>query len=314
MTIKHALIALSACCLWAPVAVHGQDTDQPVSIESQRLEALARSTGQLTSQTYGLAYHFQPGETVYYEVVHQSAVETKVDGNTERVKSRSKSLKKWEFSDATNDEQLEFTHGVDYVSMWSEMSGRQAIKYDSRTDREPPADYASVAETLGKPISTVVADAHGKILDRHDEVKQIDRGTGGLLAPLPPTPIAIGTAWTTPSAVKVQLGDGRFKTIKIQMRYVLEKVATGVATISITTQVLTPVTDARVKSQLVQKLSQGTMKFDIDAGRMISKELHWDETVIGFNGAESNMSFLAQMTERLVSPADIARGDTAAQR
>ncbi len=314
MTTRNFLFCVAACCCFTPAATSGQDTDQAVSIESKRLAALARSTEQLGNQKYLLAYHFQPSETVYYEVVHQSAVETKVDGNTERVKSRSKSLKKWEFSDSTNDEQLEFTHGIDHVSMWSEMSGRQAIKYDSRTDQEPPADYASVAETLGKPISTVVADRHGKIIDRHDEIKQIDRGTGGLLTPLPPTPVAIGTAWTTPSAVKVQLGDGRFKSIKIQMRYVLEKVATGVATITITTQVLTPVTDARVKSQLVQKLSQGTIKFDIDAGRMISKELHWDETVIGFNGAESNMSFLAQMTERLVSPADLARGNTPAKR
>ncbi len=101
----------------------------------------------------------------------------------------------------------------------------------------------------------------------------------------------------------MRLEDQRIKSIKTRELYVLEKVETGVATISVKTQVLTPVDDPRVKSQIMQRISQGELRFDMDAGRLISKQLDWDESVLGFNGAESNMKYLARFTETLATPA-----------
>ncbi len=68
-----------------------------------------------------------------------------------------------------------------------------------------------------------------------------------------------------------------------------------------------------MKSQLIQQLSRGEIKFDIDAGRVISKRLDWDENVIGFSGADSNMKYLARFTETLVQ-AQTARAIDAANR
>jgi hypothetical protein len=58
--------------------------------------------------------------------------------------------------------------------------------------------------------------------------------------------------------------------------------------------------EASVRAQVVQQLSNGSIKFDLDAGHMISKELNWDETVIGFQGPNSLMEYRARMSERLV--------------
>src|SRR5690606_36662894 len=99
--------------------------------------------------------------------------------------------------------------------------------------------------------------------------------------------------------VKVRLDDQRIKAIQTRELYRLEKVETGIATISIKTQILTPVDDPRVKSQIVQRISQGEIRFDVDAGRLVSKQLYWNEQVLGFSGAESNMKYLAQFTEQL---------------
>ena len=86
----------------------------------------------------------------------------------------------------------------------------------------------------------------------------------------------------------------------------LLSVKTGVATIEVKTHVLTPVKEAEVKAQLMQQLTNGTMKFDIDAGRVISKQMDWDETVVGFSGADSMMEYLARFSEVTKSEARTA--------
>ncbi len=270
-------------------------------------EQLEKATRKISGdEKFELKYAFHDGEILYYEVIHQTAVDTTVQANTEQVKSRSKSLKKWEFSDVNSNGDAKLAHSIEWVNMWSEMSGREAVHYDSRKDKKAPPDYATIAKSLGTPISNVEVTPFGKITARKDKVKQIDRGTGGLLVPLPPAAVPIGTEWAVAGKVPVSMTDGRTQVIKTRQRYRLEKVETGIATISLKTQVLTPVSEGRVKSQLIQKLSNGVIKFDIDAGRIVSKDLKWDETVISFNGPESNMSFLARMTERLVPAAEVA--------
>ena len=117
---------------------------------------------------------------------------------------------------------------------------------------------------------------------------------------LPEKPVKIGSTWYEPSELRNRLPDGRVKRVKIRKLYELVKVKTGVATISIKTEVLTPFNDARIQSQLVQQLTDGTIKFDLDAGRILSKQLDWDETVVGFNGADSLMKYLARFTEELL--------------
>ena len=52
-----------------------------------------------------------------------------------------------------------------------------------------------------------------------------------------------------------------------------------------------------IEAQVVQQMSNGTIKFDIDAGQLISKELQWNESVVGFSGPGSMMTYSARYTE-----------------
>ena len=88
--------------------------------------------------------------------------------------------------------------------------------------------------------------------------------------------------------------------IKIRERFTLEKVKTGVATLSVRSEPLTPIREESIRAQVVQQLSNGTIRFDVDNGRLLSKQLDWDEDVVGFQGANSMMEYRAQLTERLV--------------
>ena len=83
----------------------------------------------------------------------------------------------------------------------------------------------------------------------------------------------------------------------------------GIATIQVQYQILTPV-DAYVESQLAERLSKGTVLFDIERGRITSLEQDVDKRFLGFAGATSSMHYLSRMTEKLLDK----REDVAAAR
>lgn len=283
------------------------DEPKPEEPSAEVLQDLEKAKAELTQSTYVLRYKYQPGETIHYSVEQLVSVDTSIAGNRQQTQLRSRSGRslKVEAVDPSTGV-MQFAHTVDYVDMWSEVSGREAQQYDSRKDKDPPAGYEQVAQNVGKPISTIFLNPLGQIVDRRDLVPQPELGLGGVSIPFPEAAIPIGYTWNQPLDVKVRLEDQRIKVVKTREVYKLERVETGVATISIKTEVLTPLDDARVKSQIIQRISQGEMRFDLDAGRLISKQLDWDESVVGFAGADSNMKYLSRFTETLDKSAEVA--------
>ncbi|MDA1051011.1 MAG: DUF6263 family protein [Planctomycetota bacterium] len=250
--------------------------------------------------THLLRYQFAKGEQVRWKVIHLGTTETKIQGNTQTSKSRSVSTKAWQVTDVDADGNCTFSHTVTNVNMWQQLSDRPEVRYNSETDTEIPVEYQQVAQTVGVPLATITISPKGDIVEREGSKANEQFGIGGIVMLLPDKPVKAGSRWYEPSELHTRLPDGRVKKIKIRKNYTLEKVQTGVATISVKTEVLTPVNDARIEAQLVQQLTDGTIKFDVDAGRVISKEMNWDETVVGFNGADSMMKYLARFTEELL--------------
>lgn len=254
-----------------------------------------------SAETYELAYRFHADEVIRYQVEHVSTVETRISGTKETSKSHSASTKAWKVLEAKGDN-MTFTHSIEDVDMWQQRSGSDPIRYNSKKDKEPPPQYQKVVEALSKELAKVTINRAGRIIARESHTSSPDLGFGGLIVPLPTEPVKVGHVWTTPDEVKLRERDGRVKNVNTQIRYRLEKVSAGIATISTKTQILTPVSDARLKSQLLQQISSGEIKFDIDEGRIVSKQLNWDETIIGFNGPASNMKYRARFSETLLQP------------
>ena len=253
------------------------------------------------ASSFLLRHKFAKGELVEWKVMHLGTTETKIQGNTQTSKSRSVSTKSWQVKDVDTAGNVTFSHTVTNVNMWQQLSDRPEVRYNSESDTEVPAEYQQVAKTVGVPLATVTISPRGEIIEREGSKANATFGVGGIVMLLPERPVKAGSRWYEPSELHTRLPDGRVKKIKIRKNYELEKVQTGVATISVKTEVLTPVNDPRIESQLVQQLTDGTIKFDVDAGRIISKEMNWDETVVGFNGADSMMKYLARFTEELLA-------------
>lgn len=268
------------------------DPADPIEKAQQRLAA---------KETYDLKYKFAKGDELRYRTEHLSTVETRIQGVTQTAKCRSGSTKIWRVTKVDEQGGAVFTHMVDDIDMWQQVTGREEQRYSSRTDEVPPPGYEAVAKSVGVPLAEITIDVRGIVVKRDNKQPQFTLGQGQLTLPLPPRPVKIGEVWNMPVDVRVQLDSGMMKVVNTRVVYKLEQVLTGVATISMTTQVLTPINDQAVQAQLVQRLLEGEIKFDIDAGRVISQELRQDQTVLAFKGADSRMQYLARYTERLES-------------
>jgi hypothetical protein len=298
ITLGIVVTLLSACVLAARGAEPPQADKIPAAGKPAKsvTAELERTKDQL-APTYRLAYQMKPGELVRTKVVHLATVETKIKGVAQTTKSRTVSTRLWKIRAADAQGNITFDHSVERVEMWNSIEGRQEVHYDSAVDKSPPAEFATVAAAVGKVLATIKIDPHGRILERNNALAQFNPGIGEVTVPFPNVPIKSGNSWSIPDELKLPLEDGTIKKVATRQQYRLEKVEAGVATIVVETQVLTPVNDPKVQSQLVQRLQRGTIQFDVDAGRLIRKQMDIDEEVFGFSGNDSHMQYLARFTE-----------------
>ena len=301
--------ALVLSMLFVQVAVSAEPQDKK-DLATQ-LEAATRHA---TAQSYQLRYKWTQGETIRWKVVHLATTEVTIQGTTQTSKVRTVSTKVWQVRRIDPNGNATFVHSVANINAWQKVSDRQEVRYDSATDKVPPPEFAMAAKTIGVPIATVTLTPAGRVVERDHDAPKMDLGLGGIALPLPVEPVALGAEWSVPNEIRVRTEAGQGKRIKTRMVYTLKSVKTGVATIGVETQILTPVDDARVKSQLIQQMTRGEFKFDIDTGRVLSRQIDWDETLVGFQGDNSLMKYLARFTEQLLPPPSTADNSTKTTR
>ncbi len=247
-----------------------------------------------------LRYTLSQGERLNYEVTHVAKTKTRIQGKEEISQVHTVSQRYWDVNQVADDS-MTFDHVIESVDMMQQQGDAAELRWSSQSGEEPPRRFAQIAKRIGNKLSTVTINPRGQETERvDDEGSKASLGMGSLALAFPEEPIRVGDSWSIPREIKTRTDDGLVKPIKIRELYTLEKVKVGVATISIKSEPLTPIDEASVRAQVVQQLSDGTIKFDLDAGHMISKELNWDETVVGFQGPNSLMEYRARMTEKLV--------------
>jgi hypothetical protein len=285
---KHACISplsktfLFAACL---LAVAGTSPAvEPLSTDAEKVE---------------IRYKLKQGEVLVSKVTHFAETLTRMSQHDEDSTSRTTSIKVWEVQSVSDTGNMTFVYRIDSVSMAQTVGNGEELRYDSETDKDVPDIFKHVAATIAKPLATVTINSRGQVLERDKELKTPQLGIGELTIPLPEDPIAVGGQWSVPRELRVKLESGVSKTIKVRELYTLEKVSAGVATIRIETQPLTPVNDPSVEAQLIQQLSKGTIKFDLDRGRMLHKKLDWSDKVVGFRGPETSLRYDAEFIEEL---------------
>ena len=255
------------------------------------------------SENVTLRYKFKPGETLCWEVVHRGKISATVSGSTQDTEMSSESLKLWRVTDVLPDGTATFEYSVADVKMRQKLTGRKEIRYNSNTDKKPPQGFEDVAKAVDKTISKITIDPRGKVLKRDRELDSpFQENKGQLTFPLPEEPIAVGHAWSEPHEVTVPLETGGIRRIQTLQKYTLKSLKTGVATILVETQILTPVSEPAIEAKLIQQASHGRIRFDVDAGRILSQQSDLDKRVVGFRGQASSLHYLTTFKEKLVDP------------
>jgi hypothetical protein len=276
-------LALTSSAVFADDATSG----------SALLDAAAQ---RVAGAEYNLHYNFSAGEQIKHKVVHLVTIATTIKGTRQTAKTRSISTKLWSINKIDADGTMHIVHSVPEVDMWNQISGSQEVRYNSKTDKTAPSGYETVAKSVGVPLTSFTMNSRGEILSRSDKHANMSKG-GQLVTLLPPGPIKVGGKWYANQLIVLHHADGRQKRAKTRQQFRLEKVTDGIASISIHTQVLTPVNDPKLRVQLVQRLSHGSLTFDIKRGRITSQTLGLDETVLNFNGPDSSMQYAGKFTE-----------------
>ncbi len=255
------------------------------------------------AQTVTLRYQFKPGETLCWEVVHRGKISATVSGSTQDTEMSSRSLKLWRVSDVKPDGTATLEYSVADVKMRQKLSGRKEVRYCSKTDKTAPVGFEDVAHAVGKTLSIITIDTRGKVLRRDRELESpFSQSKGQLTIPLPEKPIAVGQTWSEPHEVTVPLETGGIKRVQTLQKYTLKSLKTGVATILVETQILTPISHPALEAKLIQQASRGRVRFDVDAGRILSQQNELDKRVIGFRGRASSLHYLTSFKEKLVEP------------
>ena len=250
-------------------------------------------------KNYLLSYKLQANQKIVSEVIHLATTNTKINDVSQSSKSRTVSSKVWDVKSVDSSGNMAFTQSVASVDMSQQVADASEVRYNSATDNEAPSAFKTVAETIGKPLATITITPWGEVTDRSEKANGGNLGMGDITIPMPKEAIDIGQQWETDREIRVRRPDGSPKVVKVRELYKLEKVSAGVAVINIRSEPLTPLREPEVEAQAIQQMSDGEARFDIDAGRLISKSLAWDKTVVGFSGAGSVMEYSARLDEKV---------------
>lgn len=257
------------------------------------------------SKKYSLRYNFQIGETIRWEVLQQTRIRMTISNKTQVSEMVTKSVKLWRIIDVQPDGTATLENSVESVDMRRSTPDTKEVRYNSRTDEQPAPGYEALAQSIGVPVSVLTIDTKGELLKRERKpvMAAAQNEQGQVTIPLPEEAVPVGHAWSFRYEIDQPLDNGTFKKVRLLQTFKLESVKTGIATIDVATRILTPIHDPAVEVKLVQRESSGTVRFDVDAGRVVKQQLDIDRRVVGFtpNSPASSFHHVNRFTETLLT-------------
>jgi hypothetical protein len=289
----------------APPAVTPKTTVESAAPKNETVQPAAPKAGKLDK--YELKYRFQVGEVLRTRTSQQSRVETMIGGSTQVAEMSSISEKSWQVKKVDEQGNVTFETRWDAIEMKQKMTGREEVRYNSRTDKTAPAGYEQIASVIGIPLSLVTIDPRGKLLKReaaNDKTRNLHeqstyQANQQLFLPLPAEAVTLAQPWSTPTEIKISLSKDAQRTVQARQRYSIDTVANNIATIVHET-ILPPLNDPEIRAQAIQQMGKGTIKFDLKSGRILQQISQVDERVIGFHGQDSSIHFESKFTEEIL--------------
>ncbi|MCA8998290.1 MAG: hypothetical protein KDA80_14925 [Planctomycetaceae bacterium] len=272
----------------------------------------------LAEETDGvkLAYQFQPGQIVRYEVGMADNYVVQLNSVAQNPFTKQTSRKNYRVVSVNPDRSAVLELTIEAIAMQVGEDEKLQFEYRTGQQEEPDAAFAGVAEMVGKPYLRVTVSPLGEISNIHPLInkeqspEEISQAALDVLIRLPAETLQVGAVWREDYESAVSVGEGSLKKpVKMQRRFTLRSIENGLATIYMETKVLTPLHNPDEEVQMIRRTPRGTFVFDINRGLLVSRSLSQDNQVTGFGGqAGTMMKFKQQHIEKL-TPAQTAAKD-----
>lgn len=283
--------------LLAVVALAANTFAQDSDSKTNHAAAVVKRLGK--KQTYDLRYKLKPGDKINYLFEQVVSTQTRMGGEEEQTTSRSQTAKQWDVRNVDSLGNMTFALKWTSVNMWQQIGDDKPIVYNSKTDTEVPEEYETIADLVGETIAVFSIKKSGEVISKLSELGESNFGAGEVTIPLPDKPVSLGQRWNIPTVLNAT--DENHKNIRLKARisYQLTKVDKQRAFIRFRTEVLTPVKSEKVRSTIMQQMTDGYIVFDMERGYPILRRVEWDEKAQGFQGADSLLTYVGRATEKL---------------
>ena len=272
---------------------------------------------------YRLRYQVTLGEKLHYKVTQKSSMLQKFAGNERLDSNEVHEQKYYRVTSVEPDGAIELEPFFEHVRMSAKFGKDGApIEYDSAVDKEIPAPFRTVEGAVGRPRPRVSLTVEGRLLQIGGKQVTKRKGTKSvpvtdpvarqqilayqnIMIAMPVEEVAVGDRWTELLLTQVEVAKDVQRDIQLLRSYKLNSVSEGIAEITFTTALHSPVRRPDQLMQLIQSKPSGVIRFDIDRGRIVSRTTVLEGQV--FNPFGKNGMFDAR-TERVetLSAAPIA--------
>ena len=258
-----------------------------------------------------LRYRFTEGESVRYQNEHQATfLQVKRDIRDKQA-TRTSTSQRFEVVSVAADGTATLRLAIDAARMEYAFDDAEPTVFDSREKQLPVAAFSGVAQAIGRELAEIKVRSDGAVESVRPllSARELDMipgklglegdGPSSLFTVFPHRTLTVGEQWSDTFAVRVTVTERLTQEVKVLRQYRLEAVEKGIARISVKQSLLTPVTEPSMLVQLIQRTSTGEIRFDVRAGRIVSRTTELDNLEIGFAGPESSFRAVCRWTERL---------------
>lgn len=265
-------------------------------------------------QKWTLAYKFEPGQTVYYEVHQKMEMHTEFNEAKQTQKNDVWERKHYRVVNVEADGTAELETVIDQVKMKAE-TGDRTIDYDSTIpDSDVPHAFSGIVRSIGKPQVRVRMSPQGKLVTLSRVNSEGKAGpkvsanavpandpSHNFLVTFPAEPVAIGATWSEELTVKVVVTKEIQREIKLLRTFELSSVENNIATLKVATSIKSRVNNPAILTQLIQRTPSGTVTFDVTNGRIASRDMKTDKSVVNGLGANTVFRAVSHRTEKLAT-------------
>jgi len=259
---------------------------------------------------YQLAYKFERGQFMHYEVNDHAEITTQLAANQSKSVQQTHLLKSFRIVAVDEQGVAVIEPVIEQARMSSTVGTNQTITFDSAADTTPPKEFEMIASTIGHPLARFHLASNGRLIKVNLIVKDVPKKfsdaaektdpTINFLVVFPEKAVKIGEKWSEKYETTVNVSKGLNQPIKLLKAYELVGVTDNVATIKYRTSLLVPIDDPDILRQIATQTPSGTIEFDLKQGRIISRSVLIEEKVIGAFGAQTLLQAMGESTEKLL--------------